>query len=67
MTDLAELACEDCPADLAVSRGQSPLTGAAVLVVVVKHAATCPWAARCIPTDGSVISAPNGVVIHRVS
>lgn len=57
MSDLAGKACDDCIPAVELSR-QRGIAGP-VLVAVVTHQATCPWAARVTP-DGAVVMAPAG-------
>lgn len=56
-------ACEDCPAEIRVSRGTGLL--GLVLVVAVEHEPTCPWLARVAP-GGAVRPSDRGVVMHSV-
>lgn len=61
--ELLALACEDCPAEIYVSRGTGLL--GVVLVVAVEHEDTCPWMARVAP-GGAVRSTDRDVVMHSV-
>jgi hypothetical protein len=47
-------ACQDCPADIGLGHE------AGVLVVVVSHSATCPWARRHFPAGASRVGVPGG-------
>lgn len=56
--------CPDCTAQPHASQGVS-VSGAPVLIVVVTHDESCPWARRYLSTEEpSVVATERGVLIH---
>lgn len=62
LEDMQALACEDCPADVNVQRGQG--VAGPVLTVTVVHDDSCPWAAVCVPAGGVTLARPNALLQH---
>jgi hypothetical protein len=62
LTELQALACEDCPARVTVQRGRG--IAGPVLVVVVEHHRTCPWAGRFVPVAGATVTRPGALLRH---
>ncbi|RHW27821.1 hypothetical protein D0Z08_05855 [Nocardioides immobilis] len=65
LADLQSLACEDCPADVSIQLGEG--FAGSVLTVVVVHAVTCPWAARCVPHGGVTLMRGSQLLRHVVA
>lgn len=62
---LKALACQDCPVAVTVQRG-SNRDGSTQLVVVVEHAATCPYAAAHVPLAGGAAIVRLGSTLWHV-
>jgi hypothetical protein len=62
VSDLAALACEDCPAAVTVQRGQG-LAGP-TLVVWVTHDDDCLWSRAHVPVGGVSLFRPDAILRH---
>lgn len=62
LSELQARACEDCNATITVQRGQG--VDGPVLVVVVEHAGTCPWAHRHVPAGGATLARSGALLRH---
>lgn len=61
-SELHALACEDCDAEVTVQRGHG--IAGPVLAVTVVHRDTCPWAVRCVPVGGALLTKPGALLRH---
>lgn len=62
LSELQALACQDCDAATTVSRGQG--VDGPVLVVVVTHRDSCPWAGRHVPAGGATLVKAGAMLRH---
>lgn len=61
-TELQALACGDCIAKVTAHRGVG--VAGPVLVVVVEHASTCPWAGQFVPVGGATLLKAGALLRH---